>query len=93
MDAGCPCESYLVIKSGSSQELGLFLMADRNAYFWQHIKIPELSGIIFAIKFYMVEYWEFLKMAKVSEGITNTVLVMTEKVNTVIESCFLLPDV
>ena len=42
----------------------IFLMADRNAYTWQHIEILELSEVIWAIKsFYMVEYWKFLKIA------------------------------
>ena len=48
---GCPRESFLAIKSGSSQELGQFFMTDRNAYYWQYIKILELSEVILTIKF------------------------------------------
>ena len=47
---GCPRESFLAIKSGSSQKAN-FLMVDRNTYSWQHIKNLDLSEFILAIKF------------------------------------------
>ena len=59
---GCPCESFLAIKTGRAQQSGSFFRADRTAYSWQHIKNLELAGVSSAIKFWHCRVlWKFLK--------------------------------